>query len=223
MNSRTLPVVSRRTLRLLALTLGLLIVAGVVAASLGKALSPPSRTVLVATSVVPAGNLLSANDFTQESVTPTSTKGSWPFPDSLLAISHVRATVEITPGTVLETSMETDSNRADSQREMTVAVPADNVPPSSLLPGARIDIAATYGSGTGASTILVGTGLPVISVIDSSTTGNAEITIAIGHQITALAIAQALQLAKITVINTTGTNTNNTNLSYPPSTSASGE
>jgi len=164
---------------------------------------------------------LTPQDFTEESVTPPSTRGPWPFPATLLPPTTLRAKIEITPGTVLEASMESNSSDRSSQREMTLAVPEDNVPPSALLPGARIDVAATYGVGTGASTVLVATQLPVVAVIDSTNSGNAEITVAIEHQITALALAQALQLAKITVINATGVRTDSAVLVYPPTPSAS--
>ena len=93
--------------------------------------------------------------------------------------------------------------------EFSFAIAEDRAVAGSLRPGEHVDVLATYGSGSGATTLVVARGATVRAsdAADDATlagTDTLTVTLALGDPTTVLALAHASQAATVTLVRTTG-------------------
>ncbi|MHB8189760.1 MAG: CpaB family protein [Ferrimicrobium sp.] len=201
--------------RAFGLVLAVALLSVAIGISLSSSLQPPTRIVAVAKATIEPGSPIVPNDLTTEALSTSPGRSTWPFLTPTMALQRFAA-IPIHAGSIIEAQMTESSRVLRANREITIAISSLDVPPAVLQPGARVDLAATYGQGTGASTIAIATQLPVIGVVDNTTSATTDITLAVPALTVALAVAQAQQLGKLTVIDATHVHGDNQLLAYPP-------
>jgi len=114
---------------------------------------------------------------------------------------------EIGAGELVQVSAVIAGGATAGSRELTFTVERGRVG-ATIRDGERIDLLATYGTGDEAYTLVAGRDLPVITV-DRTRVGVGEtspvfVTVAVADPATELALSHAAQVAKVTVVRTTG-------------------
>jgi Flp pilus assembly protein CpaB len=94
-------------------------------------------------------------------------------------------------------------------RQLSFSVPLSHAVDGTLKPGDRVDILATYGTGTDSSTRLVAASAEVVSATEpSSVTSNGEpavvVTLSVPSAAEAVALAQAANAGEVTLVRSTG-------------------
>jgi pilus assembly protein CpaB len=193
-----------------ALLGGLLVcVAGVgVFAAYASAQQAPTRHVVVADVDLPAGHRLSADDLRLE---PAD------LPAGTLASTH--ASVESLVGSVTLAPLGADEVvqgsavrspdvAVEPAHEFSFPVERDRAVDGDLRAGERVDLLATYGTGSDAFTAVLARGA-VVTAIDSSSRstltsgGSLVLTVALGSADQVLDVAHASQVASLTVVRAT--------------------
>lgn len=99
---------------------------------------------------------------------------------------------------------------AAQQRELSFPVKASQAVDGTLRAGDRVDVLATYGSGTDATTLAVARDVPVVAIADSSASlgtagGQTEVvTLALADSGDTLALTQAVNAAQVMLVRSTG-------------------
>jgi pilus assembly protein CpaB len=189
---------------------GLLVaVAGVgVFAAYAGAQQSPARQVVVAAVDLPAGHRLTADDLRLEAAD---------LPATTLASTH--ASVESLIGSVTLAPLGADEIvqgsavrspdlAVEPAHEVSFPVERDRAVDGDLRPGERVDLLATYGTGTDAYTAVLARGATVTALDSSSrstlTSGRSLVlTVALGSADQVLDIAHASQVASLTVVRAT--------------------
>ncbi len=189
-----------------------LAVAGLVASLLHS--SGTQLSVLVAKTAIPAGAQLNSNDLAIEQVP----KPTWDLQKSLLTptakISRFRASVPIAPGQIITPALLSLRPPAPTMRELTIPVPTGSIDPNLVQPGSRVDVVATFTQSLPPTSATLGTQLLVASFQPGQ--NSAMVTIDVPTIELAVAISQAIQVAKISLIGATGVVGDSVPATYPP-------
>lgn len=188
---------------------GLLVAASVVGLFYASSRSDagPERTYVVASRAVPPGAKLEAADLGRLAIDlPAATAGR-AFTD---ARPLVGATViaPLAEGELVQASAVVAKPSDPSSREVTFAVSGTTLA-QGLEPGERIDVLATYGSGDDAFTTVVLRSALLVGLDRGERprvgdNRDAAVTVALAEPADAVAVAHAVQLAKLTVVRATG-------------------
>jgi Flp pilus assembly protein CpaB len=140
-----------------------------------------------------------------------------------IAVAHLGA------GELVQASTVVGGDAADSRVELSIPVERARAVDGLLLPGERVDILATFGSGTDGQTLVV-TRDAEIRRVDNGSRGalgggdTSVIVLAVPDPDAALAVTHASQAGKVTVVRSTGVQDHGGASSYqPPSASATGD
>lgn len=166
----------------------------------------PTQSYVVARHELAAGTRLQANDLELAPMVLTEAARSRAFdtPQPLVGATLV---APLAAGELVQASAVVARKGDAASRELTFTLERGHLS-AGIKQGERADLLATYGTGTDAYTIvvvrqalLVGIERPRTSTGDS---GPATVTVAIDDAADALALAHAVQLAKVTVVRATG-------------------
>ncbi|MGH9063545.1 MAG: RcpC/CpaB family pilus assembly protein [Acidimicrobiales bacterium] len=111
---------------------------------------------------------------------------------------------------------------APKEREMSFALPASAAVGGTLVPGDRVDVLATFGTGAEARTVAVVRAVPVVSRVDGSggiaagSNSSEVITLALSTSAQTLALAHALAAGEVILVRSTGAGPASDSGSYPP-------
>jgi len=167
----------------------------------------PERSYVVARRDVPPGAKLQAADLVRLAIDlpPATAARAFTEPDVLVGTTVIAPLAE---GDLIQASTVVAKPSDPSSREVTFAV-ARSTLAEGLEPGERIDVVATYGSGDDAFTTVVLRSALVVGLDrgDRPRVGDgreASVTVAVDDPADAVAVAHAVQLAKLTVVRATG-------------------
>ena len=193
------------------------VLAGLAIAGLVASLLPGSKrqlVVLVATAPVPAGARLDPRSIAIEQVP----EPSWNLAKSLVPsagrISRYRASVPIGAGQIITAAVVELRPLPPPMREMTIPVPAGTIDPTLVQPGCRVDVVATFSQALPATSATLGTHLLVASFEPGQTSD--MVTVDVPTLEMAVAMAQAIQVAKISLVGATGVTHDSASAAYPP-------
>jgi len=127
--------------------------------------------------------------------------------DDLDVLAGATLLAPVGPGELIQISAVIASGSSAGSRELTFTVERGRIGPT-IRDGERIDLLATYGSGNDAYTVVAGHDLAVIT-IDRSRVGAGEtspvlMTVVVADPAQEVALSHAAQVAKLTVVRTTG-------------------
>ena len=169
--------------------------------------SGPERSYVVARRAVPPGAKLQAADLGRLAIDlpPATAARAFTDADVLIGTTVIAPLAE---GDLIQASAVVAKPSDPSSREVTFAV-ARSTLAEGLEAGERIDVLATYGSGDDAFTTVVLRSALVVGLDrgDRPRVGDgreASVTVAIDDPADAVAVAHAVQLAKLTVVRATG-------------------
>ena len=166
----------------------------------------PGHPYVVAQRALTAGTRLEPGDLALAQVELPPALRARAFDDpALLAGATLLAPVGA--GELLQVSAVIASGTTAGSRELTFTVERGRIG-ATIRDGERIDLLATYGTGDDAYTLVAGRDLPVITV-DRTRVGVGEtspvfVTVAVADPASELALGHATQVAKLTVVRTTG-------------------
>ncbi len=166
----------------------------------------PGRPYVVAQRALTAGTRLEPGDLALARIELPPGLRARAFDDpALLAGSTLLAPVGT--GELLQVSAVIAGGDTPGSRELTFTVERGRIG-ATIRDGERIDLLATYGTGDDAYTLVAGRDLPVITV-DRTRVGVGEtspvfVTVAVADPSGELALSHAAQVAKLTVVRTTG-------------------
>lgn len=175
-------------------------------AATNRSESGPRQSYLVAARALPAGTRLTPSDLSLEPIDLPVGIRARAFDDrGVLAGTTLLA--PLAAGELVQASNVVIKSTGSSSREISISVERGRIA-SGLAGGERVDLAATYGTGPDAYTIIVSRSALVVS-IDRGRGGLGEagptvVTLGIDDPAEAVAIAHASQVAKITPLRTTG-------------------
>ena len=167
---------------------------------------PPGHPYVVAQRALTAGTRLEPGDLAVAQVELPAALRARAFDDpALLAGATLLAPVGA--GELLQVSAVIAGGTTAGSRELTFTVERGRIG-ATIRDGERIDLLATYGTGDDAYTLVAGRDLPVITV-DRTRVGVGEtspvfVTVAVADAAGELALSHAAQVAKLTVVRTTG-------------------
>jgi hypothetical protein len=168
--------------------------------------SGPSQSYVVARHALAPGSRLSAGDLARITIDLPQNLAARAFTEAGALVGATLIT-PLAPGELIQASAVVAKPSAAASREVTFAVPAVALG-GSLEQGERIDVVATYGGGAEAfSTVVLRQALVVALDRGSDRVGetrDAAVTVAVDDPADAVALAHALQLAKLTVVRATG-------------------
>ncbi len=167
---------------------------------------------LVATHDLVAGSAVSVDDVriarvdVPNDIAPQLLQPGTPF-DGVVALGPIRAGQFLQAGNLIRKPAGAQT------REISLALDAAQAAGGHLLPGDRVDLLATFGTGNDAHTEVVLTNAPVVRIDrgDASITANRgamNITLAFEDPAIEQPLAQAIAIAKVQLVRTTGANTN---------------
>jgi Flp pilus assembly protein CpaB len=116
----------------------------------------------------------------------------------------------VRPGELVQAGDVSLAPRGTPGRQLSFSVPLSHAVDGDLEPGDRVDVVATYGTGTDSSTEMVASGVEVVAVAQpsSATAANGEpavvVTLAVTDVSEAVALAQAANAAQVTLVLSTG-------------------
>ncbi len=127
--------------------------------------------------------------------------------DDPAALEGASLLAPVGEGELVQVSAVIASGTTAGSRELTFTVERGRIG-ATIRDGERIDLLATYGTGNEAYTLMAGRDLPVIT-IDRTRVGVGEtspvfVTVAVADSDSELALGHAAQVAKLTVVRTTG-------------------
>jgi Flp pilus assembly protein CpaB len=180
---------------------------GVFAAYAG-AQQPPRTTVVVATTSLPAGHRLSPSDLRTVQVDlPAGTASS-----TYASVDDLVGAVTLAPLDAEELVQRSAVLAADADappvHEFSFPLERERAVDGDLRPGERVDLLATYGTGSDAYTVVLARGAVVSAVDDASSgsltsSGSLVLTLALGSADEVLDVAHASQVASLTVVRAT--------------------
>lgn len=165
---------------------------------------------VVASHALMVGHRIVAGDLTTEPMDlPPSIAGSLAFRNparlvGALLVGPVSAGELVQSGDVVADAL------APQERELSFSLKASQAVDGTLQPGDRVDVLATYGNGTDATTLAVARNVPVVARTDASaslgTAGDqAEVvTLALADSGETLAVAQAVNAGQVMLVRSTG-------------------
>ena len=168
--------------------------------------SGPKQSYVVAARAVAPGTRLAAADLRRVAIDLPPAMAGRAFRDPA-ALEGATAIAPLAEGELVQASAVVAKSSAPASREVTFAVPRSTVTPA-LEQGERVDIVATYGSGADSfSTVVLRQAL--IVTLDRGRErvgdqGDATVTVAVDDPADVVALAHAVQLAKLTVVRATG-------------------
>lgn len=182
---------------------------GTFAAYLG---ATPSHTIryVVARHALRVGQRLGPSDLGTEPMRlPESVANGLAFRDpgalmGAVVVGPVRA------GELIEAGDIQVGRRGPSERQLSFSVPLSHAVDGALQPGDRVDVLATYGTGTDSSTQMVASGVQLVAVAGSSSATAANgapavvITLLVPSATEAVDLAQAATAAQVTLVLATG-------------------
>jgi hypothetical protein len=166
----------------------------------------PKESYVVAAHALAPGARLTAADLTRTPLDLPAALADRAFTDPT-ALEGATLIAPLAAGELIQASAVVAKPSSAASREVTFAVPRATLT-SSLERGERIDVVATYGSGADAfSTVVLRQALVV--ELDRGRDrvgdqGDAAVTVAVDDVGDAVALAHAVQLAKLTVVRSTG-------------------
>jgi hypothetical protein len=187
---------------------GLLVAAAVVGLfwASTRAGTGPKASYVVARHAIAPGSRLAAGDLARLPLDLPPSLANRAFHDPR-ALAGATAIAPLAAGELVQASAVVAKSSAPASREVTFGIPHATLG-SSLEQGERIDIVATFGSGADAFSAVVLRQAQVVGVDRGSSRvgdqGDAAITVAVDDPSDAVALAHAVQLAKLTVVRATG-------------------
>jgi len=168
--------------------------------------SGPTESYVVAARPLAPGTRLTAADLARVPLELPLSLAGRAFTD-VAGLDGATVIAPLSAGELVQASAVVAKPSAPGSREVTFAVPRATLTPA-LEVGERIDVVATYGSGTDAfSTVVLRQALVV--GLDRGRDrvgeqGDVSVTVAVDDPGDAVALAHAVQLAKLTVVRATG-------------------
>lgn len=166
----------------------------------------PGHPYVVAQRALTAGTRLEPGDLTLARIElpPGLRARAFDDPQALVGASLLAPVGE---GELVQVSAVIAGGTTAGSREFTFTVERGRIGPT-IRDGERIDLLATYGTADDAYTLVAGRDLPVITV-DRTRVGVGEtspvfVTVAVADAGSAMALSHAAQVAKLTVVRTTG-------------------
>jgi hypothetical protein len=174
----------------------------------------PQTTVLIAKTTIPAGTKLTYYNTSAENVPVTSLDRSLVGPTILATkvSTYARSTI-VAGNPILKSQLGTEQS-APTGTLMVITVKPDLISRQIVTPGSRVDVLATYDQSGNPVTETLAASVPVISVAMGTT--NYRVLVNVSHLETALAIAQAMQVASIDLVSGSSKQTGSPLQSYPP-------
>ncbi|MGY6500311.1 MAG: RcpC/CpaB family pilus assembly protein [Acidimicrobiales bacterium] len=171
---------------------------------------PPTIATVVARGTITPGDALGASNLEVVHLALPDHLADRTFPDVDALVGTV-ARSHLAPGDVLQQGnvvTSTAAQRASAPaRELSIRLDADRAVDGRLEAGDRVDLLATYGSGRDATTHVVLSDAPVLSVDggDGSTIGGRTVvvTLALEDRASTVAVAHAVDNASVTLVRTT--------------------
>ncbi len=180
---------------------------------------PKTTSVLVAAEPLHRGEILVAADLRETTVAFSSpaVAATQEVPQHVLGR---RLIVNVPADEVITRSMLSGATEKGPYRQAVISVSPSLLMGVTLVPGDRVDVLATYGSGASATTQAIATSLLVLQVNATSSslssTQSDTVTVALTSLLQGLAIAQAENVGKITLIPSTGLHPPRQLPIYPP-------
>lgn len=187
---------------------GLLVAAAAVGlfAAASRSSTRPAHSFAVTTRDLAAGTRLQASDLTLApmELTPALQGRAFGRVDPLIGATLVSPLAE---GELVQTSAVVVRHGDSASRELSFTLDRGRVSPG-MKEGERADIVATYGTGNDAFTIVVVRQALVVGIdrprSSAGDTGPATVTVSVDDPNDAVALAHAIQLAKVTLVRATG-------------------
>lgn len=174
-----------------------------------SASSGPTSTVVVAHRSLVAGEIIRADDLRAE---PADLPGA--VRDTLFTTpADLEGAVALAPidgdQAIPRSAVRVGGADTTPTRELSFALERDRALNGRIRPGERVDLVATYGTGDDATTEVVARSVRVIDLGAPSgggatTSAKVTITVALEDEATVLRAANALEVAEVTLIRTTG-------------------
>ncbi|MEO7555265.1 MAG: RcpC/CpaB family pilus assembly protein [Acidimicrobiales bacterium] len=157
---------------------------------------------------VPAGTTLVPGDLTTATVDLPGDLASRAFSQPS-AIAGRITLAPINKGELVQSSAVADASKADARYEVSLPVDRARALAGTITSGERVDVAATYGTGNAATTVIVARRAEVVKVDDarrSSVGGGGEVVIelALADPDDVLAVTHASQAGSVTLVRATG-------------------
>jgi predicted secreted protein len=187
---------------------GLLVAAAVVGLFYAstRTQAPPRQSYVVARHAIAPGTRLGRDDLGRVAIDLPPAVAARAFRDPGTVVGAT-AIAPLEAGELIQASAVVAKTSAPASREVTFAVAKTTVA-SSLEEGERIDLVATYGTSSDAfSTVVLHQALVVGLDRGRDSVGaesNVSVTVAVDDATDAVALAHAVQLAKLTVVRATG-------------------
>lgn len=170
--------------------------------------SEPSRRAVVVTRDVPAGHVLADTDLTTVLVDLPPDTAASTFDDAATVTGSVTLTPIGTRQLVADTSVRIGVPDRPPAHEFSFPVDRERAVDGDLRPGETVDVLATYGSGTDATTSVLARSATVVDAHDAGRgalgTSALVLTVALGSGEQVLDLAHAAQIAQLTVVRSTG-------------------
>lgn len=192
-----------------------------IAATVGAAAHGKTTTVLVAISTIPKGSVIEKTELATAQVAMPARLAAEEAMPSLNSVLGATASVAIRPNEIVTSSLLSPRRTLRTLRTMSIGgLDPANLAASGIVPGARVDVVVTYGTGINATTETVATSIQVSAITPESSgigaTQGDQVSLVIPTLIEGLAIAQASSAGKISLINSTGVAPARTLPVYPP-------
>ncbi len=163
---------------------------------------------VVATNALTVGHRIAAGDIATQPMTLPGLLGSqMAFRSSNLLVGAL-VVEPVKAGELVQASDVASGGSTD--RQLSFPIDTSHAVAGTLQPGDRVDVLATYGTGSSASTVSVAQGVTVVSKNDSSgsladnSNQSEVITLAITPNVDSLALAQAVNTGQVILVRGTG-------------------
>lgn len=184
------------------------------------ATAPPTSSYLVAVEPVPAGERVEASDLALVALELPPQLAEQAYAD----VSAVVGAVAVAPlgaGELIQSGDVAVSAGPTAARELSFAVQRASAVQGSLQSGERVDVLATYGSEPDSYTIVVASGVPVLSVESGGgelgTQGELVVRVGVNDADDALALAHAVANGQLMVVRATAAEDAPSSERYRPS------
>ena len=178
---------------------------GVLAAYTGVTAGPSTTYVVAARDLAP-GERLEVSDLRTIEIDLPAEMTTRVFSDPS-SLTGATVLAPIAAGELLQLGALARQGGATGTREMSFPVEADLALGGSLQPGERIDVIATYGTGTDATTAAVVVDVPVVTIADAGAALGGRfvvITVALSSDTDVVALGHAARAGQLVVIRSTG-------------------
>lgn len=161
----------------------------------------PESSYAVASRPLPAGTKLGPGDVVLEPLALPDRLRSRSF-DTATKLIGATLVAPLAQGELVQASVVAAGGNTSNRREISFSVDAGELT-RSLQPNQRVDVIATYGTGSDAVTAVAVPSAQVVALSDSSSVvagGDTVVTVGLDTENDALALAHALALGRITVV-----------------------